>query len=122
MLARKFSSEGEWRWPRPCRDKKRDFFARQLPDHVRIRRHAPGRVDRHFFVRGKAGHRIEPATADDSDGWFLHSLNQFQQDAAGGGWMDEDIEMSARAGARLVQQSRAVRFQALHRGGKIRRP
>ncbi len=52
---------------------KRDLFARELPDDIRVRRHAPRRFDRHFFVRGKAGHRIEAAPADNSDGWFLHS-------------------------------------------------
>ena len=29
--------------------KKRDLFARELPDHVRIRRHAPRRLDRPFL-------------------------------------------------------------------------
>ena len=57
----------------PVSRQKRDFFPRELADHIRIGGFAPRRVESHFFVRGKAGHRIEPATADDSDGWFLHS-------------------------------------------------
>ena len=34
--------------------------------------------------------------------------------------MDENVEMAARAGARFVQQSRAMRFEALHGGCEIR--
>ncbi len=34
--------------------------------------------------------------------------------------MDENVEVSTRARARFVQQSCAMCFQALHRGGKIR--
>ncbi len=49
---------------------KRDLFARQLSDDVRIGGPAPRRVDRHFLLRFKAGHRVQPAAADNSDGWF----------------------------------------------------
>ena len=34
--------------------------------------------------------------------------------------MDENVEVSARARARFVQESRAMRFEALHRGSEIR--
>ena len=57
----------------PVPRQKRDFFPCELADHIWIGWGAPRRVDSYFFVRGKAGHRIEPAAADDSDGWFLHS-------------------------------------------------
>ncbi len=52
--------------------KKCDLFACELPHDVGIRRHAPRSFDHHFFVRGEAGHGIEAAPADDSDGWFFH--------------------------------------------------
>jgi len=34
--------------------------------------------------------------------------------------MDENVEMAASAGARFVQQSRAMCFEALHRAAEIR--
>src|SRR5437868_11139874 len=34
--------------------------------------------------------------------------------------MDEDVQMSARAWARIVEQARAARFEAIHRTRKIR--
>ena len=52
---------------------KRHLLARQLADHIVIRWRAPRRLERDFFVRGKTGHGIEPAAADDADCWFLHS-------------------------------------------------
>src|ERR1035437_3508387 len=47
-------------------------------------------------------------------------LNQFQQHASGGGGMDEDVNVAARAGARFVEQPRPVGFEAGDGGVEVR--
>ena len=75
-----------------------------------------------FFLGFKSGHVVQPAAADDSDFRFQCPalLNQFQQHASGGGGMNEDVSVAARAGARFVQQSRAAGSQAGDGGVEIR--
>ena len=48
----------------------RDFLSSQLSDHIVVRRRAPRAVERDFFMRFKARHGIQPAAADNADGWF----------------------------------------------------
>ena len=59
----------------PVPRQKRDFPARQLPDHVVVRRRAPRRLDRALLLRFKFRHRVQPAAADDSDFWFHACIN-----------------------------------------------
>ena len=41
MLARKFNSEGEMRWPRPCRARNATSLPASLPNDISVRRRAP---------------------------------------------------------------------------------
>ena len=86
---------------------KRDFFARPACPTMYASDGAPHGVSIvTLFLRFKSGHRVQSAAADDSNGWFHSCMSSSSTPPVEAG-MHEDVEMSAGAGARLVQQARS---------------
>ena len=67
MLARKFSSDGEQPVAGAVPRQERDALAAQRAEHVRARRLAERRRQRHFLAVGHVGHVVQAAAADDAD-------------------------------------------------------
>ena len=51
----------------PVTRQKRDLVTRQVPNHVVVRRRAPGRVECQFLFHREPGHGVQAAAANDAD-------------------------------------------------------
>ncbi len=108
------------RWPRPCRARNATSLPASLPDHVGDPKACP-RACRSPFLRARSNPGIEYNPLPPIIpmlGFILVSVPASTPPVEDG--MHEDVEMPARAGARLVQQARALRLQPLDGRGQIR--
>src|SRR5579863_1122492 len=123
MFARKFNSDGEMRWPRPCRAKN----ATSLPASFPTTYTSEGAPQGVSIVRSSwasnPGIEYNPLPPIIPIVGFIRDascLYQFEQHASCGRRMHKSVEMPACAGTRLVQNAGAGGAQPLHRGLQIR--
>ena len=83
MLARKFTSVGNQRWPLPWRGKNTISLLPSLPRTSLSEGLPNGVVTRYFAYFFEAFHLIQAAAADDADDWLTHN-NLIRRDRLGG--------------------------------------
>src|ERR1700694_4584296 len=108
MFARKFSSDGEMRWPRPCRARNATSLPASFPTAYTSEGAPHGVSIPHSSCASNPGIEYNPLPPIIPIVGFIREtsrLYQFEQHAAGRRRMHKSVEVPAGAGTRVVQNA-----------------
>src|SRR5579862_7518868 len=114
MLARKFSSDGEMRWPRPWRARNATSLPASFPTTYGSEGLPHGVSMVNSCCTSKPGIEYNPLPPIIPIVGFMPGvscLDKFEQNAACRRRMDENVKVAAGARPRIVHQTRATGFE-----------